>query len=127
MHPAMADSTLHLSLVPSSKNGPLQPLDIKIPVSLGALTVPGRRNGLLRAAWAAAGSDPVPGAASVTGDMTLSAATHTTGAASFGLQFARLISKAVSAGKRGHRSWDFAASQVVKTEEHSLATIACQL
>ena len=124
MHPAMADSTLHLSLVPSSKNDRLQPLEIKIPASLGALAVLGRRNGLLRAAWAAAVSSPVPGAAGVTGDMTLSAAPHARDNTSACLRFVRLVSKHVSAGQRGHRSWGSTASQVHATGEHSRAVSA---
>ena len=109
MHPAMADCTLHLSLVP--KNGSTKPLQVSIPVSLGALAVPGRRNGLLRAPWAAAASGTGPGAADFGGDMALSATPHDRDAAPLSLQFLSLISRALSAG-RPHLESQSTASQV---------------
>ena len=111
MHPAMADCTLHLSLVPNS--GTTQPLEIKIPVLLGALAVPGRRDGLLRAPWAAATSDPAPGAAGITGDMTLRAGPHARDGAPICFHFVTLISRPASTGDSSHKSWGSAASQVL--------------
>lgn len=106
----MADCTLHLSLVPN--NGSIKPLEVSIPVSLGALAIPGRHDGLLRAPWAASASGKMPGAADVTGNMTLSAAPQDKDAAPACLQFLRLTSRALSAGKTHLGSRRSAASQV---------------
>ena len=72
MHPAVADCSLHISAIPGQPSANATPG--KIPVSLGALAAPGRRNALARAPWA--GSASHSGAArsgrgSVTGDMTV--------------------------------------------------------
>ena len=110
MHPTMADCTLHLSLV--GNNDSPKPLEVSIPVSLGAFPIPGRRNGLLRASWAAAASSSVLGAADITGNMTLSAAPHEKDVAPLDLQFVRLTSRAISAGKAHLGSQKAAAGQV---------------
>ena len=111
MHPATADCTLHLSLVPN--NNSTQPLEVKIPVSLGAIAVPGRRNGLLPAPWAAAASISVDGAADTTGDMTMSVAPRARDSAPVCLHFVTLTSRPASTGNSGHKSKGSASSQVL--------------
>ena len=110
VHPAMADCTLHLSLVPNNSSKEL--LAISIPVSLGALAILGRRDGLLRAPWAAAASNSVPGAAAITGNMTIVASPNAKEVAPASLHFVGLSSKAISTADRSHESQQAAARQV---------------
>ena len=109
MHPAVGDSALHLSLVPNSANpGPISP---KIPISLAMMVLPGRRNGLLSAPWAAALSRPVQASRDVTGDMAIFEEAQASGVASCQLQFRGLQSRAAAAGTV-NRPPSVAATQV---------------
>lgn len=110
MHPALADASLHISLVPYSAT--TEPIQAQIPISLGALAIPGRRNELLRAPRAAAASAPAAGSNDVMGDMTVSDAEQATDAVHGQLRFCGLQSRAVSAGMMAHASRAAAASQV---------------
>ena len=71
LHPAVADSALHLSAIP------LHPAAVAmashVPVSLSSLAAPQRRNWLLRTSWASATSSAPEGGA-VLGSMTVAAA-----------------------------------------------------
>ncbi|CAL8465605.1 g5141 [Coccomyxa elongata] len=72
MHPAVADSSLHISAIPDRPT--TEATSGRVPISLGALAAPGRRNALLRAPWAGSASrgDAARfGGGSVTGDMTV--------------------------------------------------------
>ncbi|BDA51455.1 probable oleandomycin polyketide synthase, modules 5 and 6 [Coccomyxa sp. Obi] len=72
MHPAVADASLHISAIPHHPSADATPG--RIPISLGALAAPGRRNALLRAPWAGSasyGNAARLGGESVTGDMTV--------------------------------------------------------
>ena len=113
MHPAMADCTLHMSLIPNNAN--TQPLQVKIPVSLGALVVPGRQTGLLRASWAAAESMPMANTADLLGNMSLTGVAGAAGASPGHLQFYSLQSKAPSSGRFMQASTAAAASMVCGT------------
>ena len=96
MHPAVGDSALHLSLVPNSAS--TDPISPKIPISLAMMALPDRRNGLLRAAWAAALSRPMQASRDVTGDMAVIEGAQASGVASCQLQFCGLQSRAAAAG-----------------------------
>lgn len=96
VHPAVGDSALHLSLVPNNaKPGPISP---KIPISLAMMVLPGRRNGLLRAPWAAALSRPMQASRDVTGNMAIVEEAQASGVASCQLQLCGLQSRAAAAG-----------------------------
>ena len=109
MHPAVGDSALHLSLVPNSAlTGLISP---KIPISLAVLALPGRRNGLLRAPWAAAMSRPIHAGRDVIGDMAVNEEAQASSIAGSQLHFCDLQSRAAAAGAT---NWPLsvAASQV---------------
>ena len=96
MHPAVGDSALHLSLVPNSADtGPILP---KIPIFLAKMALRDRRNGLLRAPWAAALSRPMQASRDVIGDMAIIEEPQASGFASCQSQFCGLQSRAAAAG-----------------------------
>lgn len=105
MHPAVADSSLHISAIPDRPT--TESTHGRIPISLGVLAAPGRRNALLRTPWAgsASGSDVARfGGGSVTDDMTA----VESAAAGYGsdrqsrLCFRSLVSRAVTSPSGGH-------------------------
>ena len=95
MHPAVGDSALHLSLVPSDASA--GPFEAKIPISLAMLALPGRRNGLLRAPWAAAVPNTAQASRDATGDMAVTEEAQAAGVACCQLQFCGLQSRAAAA------------------------------
>ena len=109
MHPAVGDSALHMSLLPNSAS--TSPVSANIPISLAMLAVSGRRNGLLRAPWAAAVSVPMQASRDVNGDMAVNEEVQAAGAARCQLQFCGLQSRAAAAGAVGQLQIA-AASQV---------------
>ena len=125
MHPAAADCSLHMSLLPNTSSK--APLQIRIPVSLDALALPGRRNGLLRVPWAAAASDVLPGAADVIGDMRLVALAGAVNTMSPGLHFLGLKSRAMSAGDSSHDPKTMATGQVCSSNDMHMINDACML
>ena len=96
MHPSVGDSALHLSLVPNDASP--CPISAKIPISLVVLALPSRRNGLLRAPWAAAVSGPMQASRNITGDMAVSEAAQAASTGQCQLHFCGLQSKAPAAG-----------------------------
>lgn len=125
MHPASADCSLHMSLLPSTSSK--APLQMRIPVSLDALAVPGRRNGLLREPWAAAASAVLSGAADVIGDMRLGALAGAMDTMSPGLQFLGLKSRAMFAGDSSHEPKTVATGQVCSSDDMHMISDACLL
>ena len=96
MHPAVGDSALHLSLVP--ENASTDPISPMIPISLAVLALPSRRNGLLRAPWAAAVSGPMQASRDVTGDMAVTETAQVAGVGHCQLLFCGLQSRSAALG-----------------------------
>jgi hypothetical protein len=91
MHPAVADSCLHLSAIPDAPTA--QPTIGRVPVSLSALAALERRDALLHLPWASTESTPQGGA--VLGNTAL-----TTAEEAGGMRVCGLLSKGMSSAQR---------------------------